>query len=417
MEGSLLATAVDTLLVPLQTPQSTQHTSSSGLPQRTPQQAAEGESASLDESGSASSELRTPQTIAAPIGLFFDDIPSRRTVLPLHGGDIFSVSSIRSSFRSARASSVSSLSVTSTTTEETKPVREKSRMSVADLLSLIVLLETEKIMVNDKPNADDNDEMEDYGLLEAEEAATADMYEDEKMEDRPATLMMTRTRSSTRMPPLSRLHLHQYSRLQSRMTHSSTRRHQSSDLSQSDSDSDSDTLLEIEQTPEIISANPPAEVQTLADQPEGLSIYFNHIFTQLTHGWYEKLARSFSNYIGRVILDDDREMIPSLIEIHKKTLVCDKPYTIITSLDTYLSSLMMVEQPSMVFFGCLIRQLIYAPCSESSVERVFSKLRFICGKHRYNLSLKSLNASLVVSDQKRFLQSAQTQQTEEDHQT
>ena len=71
-------------------------------------------------------------------------------------------------------------------------------MDVRELLTVIELSETEKMMVCDKQNADANDEMEDYGLVEAEEAAATDMYEEEKMEDRERLEKMT-TRTTARM--------------------------------------------------------------------------------------------------------------------------------------------------------------------------------------------------------------------------
>ena len=410
--GFLMPATIDAAFVPLLSSRLMPQSADSFMHEERVDTTSVIESPALRQSQSDTADLPHPFNREPPLGCFFDDIPSTPRSLPLHKEHLFSVSSIKASYKAARFDSIASVPCPeiSSPMDDTRTLRERNRMTLAELLTLIGLFRAEKVKLGDKPNADENEEMNGYGLLEAEEAAAADMYEEAKREDRDGDeLVRMPIRPPLSLPELSQRALHRSRRINRRMAYSAPRRQRVENLSSSDSDSDS--ILEIEPTPEILSLDALGIKPNLAPKPEQLSLCLHNIFTELSHHWYEKLTGGFSAYIGRVILDDDKSMIPELIETHRKRLVSNQSSTFITSLDTYLSSLMRIENPAVVFYACLVRHIIFAPCSESSVERIFSKLRFICGKHRYNLSLKSLNASLVIDSQRQLLE--RNQKTED----
>lgn len=113
--------------------------------------------------------------------------------------------------------------------------------------------------------------------------------------------------------------------------------------------------------------------------------------------WYDTIVTAFEHHLERILREEDHlAFSEGLLAQFKGFLLNTKQSTVIPHLDLFLREL-AVKGKEGRRYSAIIRQLVYSPCSEASVERLFSRIRFLVGKQRVSLQMRMLLASLYVA--------------------
>ena len=131
-------------------------------------------------------------------------------------------------------------------------------------------------------------------------------------------------------------------------------------------------------------------------QREDVLQYARQIVDTFATKWSDKLTDIFRAHVTSVLPSEKKTEIEALVELYKRHTVSSDIPTIITDLDTDIAGYARKRTHTSVLFALIFRSLVYSTCSEASVERLFSLLRYMSGKRRYNLNVASLRAALQI---------------------
>ena len=267
---------------------------------------------------------------------------------------------------------------------------ERQRMPLTHLLLVLEVFCVENKQLPTDPIVISDDE-EEYGLLEAEEEARLDEYEErqrlESNRHRPMTRHLIRRVRRTRHRLLHHPRVVRHRPIERNATHHDHRTAMNplSSSSYTDKENAEDVIKEQTKIPVSQSSSREADHR-----------YINSMFELVMTAYPQSLKEIFEAYINSILPQGYISFKQRLIEQY--TLWLDS-----TSITEYVPTIADVtlelsygfakERP---LFGYILRSLCFSVCSESSCERLFSKVRLICGKRRYNLSLATLNAALSI---------------------
>ena len=123
--------------------------------------------------------------------------------------------------------------------------------------------------------------------------------------------------------------------------------------------------------------------------------YCSTIIQLIDHNWHQELETAFENHLRQVLRAADYQRFGEERRARFTASLVEPSREIILDTETYLRD-QALQSKERRRFSSIIRKLVYSPCSEASVERLFSRVRLIVGKQRFSLSLKMIRASLQV---------------------
>ena len=318
---------------------------------------------------------------------------SLATNLQTHASNIFSVSSTKTALQPDRFNMrQEQQDMRQKETEDATQLSQKESrfMPLKRLLTILTELNQKKKAIDTVPVVISSDS-EDYGLLEAEESAKEDEFDANQRSISVSRTILTRREARKKK--------------HSQLDHKPSTGHVTLQLSSMSHYSrasslgiDSESSTDYENSALILERSPASTRHKPFHQIDEAYQFVNGLIDSLTGNWFPSLISSFEEHIKR-ILPHQTDASPILIRKFKDSLLLKDPKANLLAngdLDMYILTFAHSDEMADIFFSRILRHLLFAPCSESSVERLFSRLRFICGKHRYNLSLPSLNAALII---------------------
>ena len=242
---------------------------------------------------------------------------------------------------------------------------ERLLMPLSSLLSVFIACERDpEYLAHDVAIA-----VEDYlGLISEEEEAILDGYEEDREYEIPESS-------------------HQYSTRQS-----SNREDSSSSSVTTTSHSGSDEEIILEEDVVLVGVSGSIHHKAYTNDTTELKTA-EEIFIAIGGIHQSSLQQQFTNHVRDVLPTKFHSWIPSLERCFLKDLKASE-------LSLHSQTIVKeMQQPQLVqtIYSTIVTCLVYAPCSESECERIFSKAKHICGDRRHNLLLKTLNCSLAVT--------------------
>ena len=122
----------------------------------------------------------------------------------------------------------------------------------------------------------------------------------------------------------------------------------------------------------------------------------NKLFQSLIGRPGQTLVETFEEHTRNRFSKNNMRWVPFLKVLFLSDLASVKVSPILYESD-YHKNFLANLPPDRIIYSTIVLSLLYSPVSESECERVFSRLNFITGKRRYNLSLNALNHCLLVS--------------------
>ena len=292
--------------------------------------------------------------------------------------DSFRMDSFRESLGTAKempsAPRFQSDSTTSTAASEVIP--EKRVQNIDSLLQILNRLENQAVLLSEQQPIDEDE----YGLLEEEQKAQDDEYIDRSTPFESASRMSTRLtqltseehQESDETDPLNDWMTDSFSSSSSHIL----------DLMEDEYHDPADRNLLSEEPIRSLCLDPPSQ-KTLA------SVEALILSLKVT------INKTFFQFAQTVLPFNVHSIIPNLMDIFNTVLLTSNTCGTLTDLNVELLSYSISPKIEAIFKH-LVRLLVFAPCSESSCERVFSRVRAICGERKYALAPQTLTARLVL---------------------
>ena len=314
-----------------------------------------------------------------------------------------------------------------------KEIKEKTLMQLEDLLSLVRRAAKQHGQPEDIVIISDSET--DFGLVELDQEEKEDAYIESKLLDRPLTRRITR--QTTREERVRRMRiLHKALKESVKELYGTDSKSESTQLTDTGKSPSvnrsriaikkssgphsanrkvsvkksqrrlrikartresihlSESKTDDEDAAEILAKNERQSCTHLNKYSDAIN-FINELSKNLTADIYIQLTQAFVSHLKKVLSILTVDLSQQLLQRYREWILQPQP-TILNQQETIIAEYAQTSDKGSLLLSQLIRSLVYAPCSESSVERLFSRLRFICGKRRYNLSLETINASMHV---------------------
>ena len=125
----------------------------------------------------------------------------------------------------------------------------------------------------------------------------------------------------------------------------------------------------------------------------------NRIVRDVNTAWEEELESAFHKFASDILPEVMKSNADILTEQFRRSLYSTRGEKILLNIDANLEALTHTGIHGKQF-AAAARLLLFAPCSEASCERLFSLIKFISGKRRYNLKLSSLNGCIMLAQER-----------------
>ena len=126
--------------------------------------------------------------------------------------------------------------------------------------------------------------------------------------------------------------------------------------------------------------------------------YCDNIFKLIDHPWFEDIMKAFEKHLTDILkVDDHQKLHDELYTQFKSYLLSSYDNALIANLDLFLREKALSKGGKQL--SAILKKLVYSPCSEASVERLFSRIRHLVGKQRFSLSLRMILASLHLAEE------------------
>ena len=245
------------------------------------------------------------------------------------------------------------------------PKKEMSKMSVEELLSILNSSSDAKQYSSQQP---DDVDMDDYGRLAAEEKEKYDEYV-EKKKQAPSAFIRTQPRR--------------------RCTQGTS----------------TDTAIEIDdESSDNIDLDKDTEVATEESGPTLPSVQdpISWVMEQIDTIVSIDVRMLFRDHISMILAPQFHPWIPPLCEMFHKDLSLEQPTSHIDDISGRILFLTR-DKDLAAIYSQVLHGLTYSLCSESSCERVFSKLGDICGKTKQHMLIQTINHRLFIQEARRSL--------------
>ena len=265
-------------------------------------------------------------------------------------------------------------------------------MTIEDLLTLLgTMLQSEDIVENQMIDEGTWEEIEwgEFGLLDDEQLEKDDEYIERKRTDtypavrritRSSAIAETKRRSSSVSIPRKKKH-----GISSKKAITTT-----------NDNTSCPSVTEEEDTVILLGSNQifkHGAFTTVQKEEE----YISSIFNDIINVWYVKLTKVFAEHVAKVVPQNLKGLGERMMDIYKRQLFGRNHHTILCGPMDDVREYASGDKNSQ-FFSRVTAALLFSSCSESSCERLFSHVKFISGKRRYNLTLSTLNNSISICE-------------------
>ena len=127
---------------------------------------------------------------------------------------------------------------------------------------------------------------------------------------------------------------------------------------------------------------------------ESVRPFAKQLLDRINQRWPVQLPGIFQKHAESVLPTEKKQHLPSLVQLYRQLVIQTEIPTILSDIETDIASYAAEKTEVNILFANIFRNLVFSSCSEASVERIFSLLRCMCGKRRYNLKVASLRAAL-----------------------